>query len=288
MAKPKQKSSDPESGSAIEIGAGGLIVLVLALGLVAAGAWFLLRRPAGSAPAAPVSATAPGLPSSAAAGNTQLTPVPGALGTVSAAGGGETYRGQPAGVTSDGDHVLGPASAPVTLIVFSDYQCPNCRQFAVDVLPWLTERWMPTGLVRVVYRDFVVRGPESQQAAEAAQCAGEQGHFWAYHDLLFQAQHGENAGAFAPEALRALAAGAGLDADALMACVQTGRQRGRVEAATTFARQQGFEGTPAYVINGRPTSGAIPVARWEELFRLYATQFGLAAPDASPAPGATG
>jgi protein-disulfide isomerase len=259
VPKSKPSKSAPPANPAIEVGPRGAVIVVVALGLVAAGAWFALRGPSVPAPgpAAPPAPTA----GAAAAG---------------------TYRGQVVGTTAEGDPTWGPANAPVTMVVYSDYQCPNCRQFALEVMPWLGARWMPTGLVKVVFRDFVVRGPESQQAAEAAVCAGEQGQFWPYHDLLFQAQQGENSGAFAPDRLAALATAVGLDRATFEACVVSGRARTRVDAATAQARQQAFEGTPAYVINGRTTSGAIPVERWEELFKLYAAQYGVAVP-AGPA-----
>lgn len=264
MAKSKPVPPDRQPGPAVEIGARGLLVVGAVLVLLAAGAWAALRRPAPPAPGTVAVATPPATTT---------------LGS---------YRGQPTAITAEGYPVVGPATAPVTLVVFSDFQCPNCRQFALEVLPWLAERWMAAGLVRVVFRDFVVRGPESQQAAEAARCAGEQGRFWDYHETLFQNQLGENGGAFAPERLKSLAAATGLDADALAACLASSRQRGAVEAATAFARQQGFAGSPAYTINGRSVSGAIPVARWEELFQLYASELGIAVPAASPVPGGTG
>lgn len=252
MAKAKVKEQPPErdSTAVLEVGPRGLLLGLLSLALLAAGAWWILGR--GQAlPAQP--------------------PAPTAAARV-------LYGGQPTWSTPEGDPGLGPPNAPVTIVAYSDYQCPNCRQFAAEVLPWLATTWMPTGLVRVVFRDFPIRGPESNRAAEAARCAGEQGGYWRYHELLFESQSGENKGAFSDDKLTALATLAGLDSAGFSECLASARTRPTVEAVSAFARQQGFDGTPAYVINGRSTSGAIPVESWNELLGLYAQEYGTLPP----------
>jgi protein-disulfide isomerase len=159
------------------------------------------------------------------------------------------------------------------LVVYSDYQCPNCRQFATEVLPWLKSTWLSRGFVRVEYRDFAIRGEPSFRAAEAAHCAGEQGAYWAYHDALFAAgPTGDEP--FARSTLDTLAAASALDTAAFATCMDSGRYRSRVEASTAEATQRGFAGTPAYDINGRVTMGAIPVERWNELFVAYESEMG--------------
>lgn len=173
--------------------------------------------------------------------------------------------------TADGDPALGSPEAPVTIVEFSDYQCPNCRQFATEVLPWLRRTWMADGLVRVVYRDFAIRGPASLLAAEAAHCAGEQGDYWGYHDALFE--HFGNGGAYTADAAAELGRTLGLDSSELRRCLAEGRFRERVQASTDDALARGFQGTPTYVIDGRETSGAKAVADWEALFQLYMRDF---------------
>jgi protein-disulfide isomerase len=262
----RSRAPQPEPADrAIEVGPVGLGVAVAVLLLAVVAAWLYLARPGGAPGAGP-----PGNPVS---------------GTAAAVAAG--HRGQPTWQSPEGDPGLGPPAAPVTVVAYSDYQCPNCRQFATEVLPWLTTTWMPAGLVRVVFRDFPVRGPESARAAEAAHCAAEQGRFWDYHDRLFASQSGENQGAFSDDNLRRLAAEAGLEPGGFDGCLAEGRYRNKVTRAGEHARKQGFEGTPAFVVNGNTTSGAIPVARWNELFSLYAQQFGVAPPSGAQPPAAT-
>jgi protein-disulfide isomerase len=174
--------------------------------------------------------------------------------------------------TPEGDPAIGAPTAPVTIVEYSDYQCPNCRQFATEVLPWLKQTWLAQGFVRVVYRDFALRGADSVRAAEAAHCAGEQRRYWSFHDRLFAAQTGADGPPFSPAHLQQIARELGLDRPAFERCVTEGRYRDRVEASTRLAQSQGFQGTPTYIINGRETRGAIPVADWERLFQLYQDQ----------------
>jgi len=231
-------------GPSIEIGPRALLSTLIVVGLVATAGWWLARR-GGIAGRSPPSETT--------------------------AGGGRLDQGE--GVTPEGDPVIGAASAPVTIVAYSDYQCPNCRQFATEVLPWLEREWMAQGFVRVVFRDFAIRGAESYAAAHAAHCAGEQGRYWVYHDALFASQSGENAGAFARDKLRATAERVGLDAGAFDACMDADRYRQRIEGSTASARGQGFQGTPTFLVNGRKTQGAIQIADWDQLFRLYQQDF---------------
>lgn len=246
---PRARPAHGAAGTQIEIGAGGVVAILAVAGLLAAGAVWLVRgraAPSG-APAGSPTAMAQAVPAGATA--------------------------VPSGRTAEGDPFIGSASAPVTIVAYSDYQCPNCRQFALEVLPWLRQTWIARGTVRVVFRDFPVRGPESIDAALAAQCAGDQGRYWEMHDRLFEAQSGENTGAFGNERLRTLAAAASLDTGAFDACMSAATHRARIDASAAAARAQAFEGTPTYLINGRKTQGAIRIADWEQLFQLYQQDF---------------
>ena len=242
----------------LEIGFGGFLgafLAVLAVGGAGLGAWWFLMGPgSGDQGAAPAPAAQ----------------APASTSRVSAEIG--AFFGP------EGHPVLGSRQAPVTVVEYSDFQCPNCRQFALEVVPWLKESWLRQGLVRVEYRDFAIRGEASFRAAMAAQCAADQGRFWSYHDRLYGAFEDVGAAAFAPESLAALASEVGLDATALATCVADGRHRARVEASTREAHDQGFEGTPTYLIDGRQVAGAIEIADWEALFQAYAQELGVAPP----------
>jgi protein-disulfide isomerase len=168
-----------------------------------------------------------------------------------------------AGLTADGVPYLGSLDAPITLVEFSDYQCPNCGMFARDTLPQLRSQWVAPGQVRFVYRDFAIRGDLSIRAAEAAHCAKEQGRFWSYHDLLFEHQ-----GALHDTNLVDYATRIGLATGAFEACLTSGRYRQFVLDSTQEGIQNKYEGTPTFLVNGRRTQGAIPADEWSELFAL--------------------
>ena len=102
---------------------------------------------------------------------------------------------------------IGPAGAPVTVEVWSDYQCPFCQRFATSWETALTDKYAAKGDVRIVYRDFAFIGEESVQAAIAARSAESQGRYWQYHDFLFANQNGENKGWFSSGRLQSIAAG---------------------------------------------------------------------------------
>ena len=92
---------------------------------------------------------------------------------------------------------VGSASAPVTVVEYADYHCPYCERFFTDAFPDIKAKYIDTGKVKFYYQDFPFLAPDSTTAAEAAQCANDQGDFWQYHDYLFNHQGGEDSGDFA-------------------------------------------------------------------------------------------
>jgi protein-disulfide isomerase len=156
---------------------------------------------------------------------------------------------------------LGRSDAPVTIDVWSDFQCPFCGRFARLYLPGLVEEFVSSGEVRIVAHDvaFVGRGNpnESLEAAVAASCAADQGRYWEFHDILFGNQSGENEGAFRLGRLQAMADAIGLDRAAWDRCrVDPARAR-TVQATTSAALAAGIDSTPTLVING-VTSAGVP------------------------------
>lgn len=115
------------------------------------------------------------------------------------------------------------------------------------------------------YFNMAFLGPESQWAAEASECAADQGRFWEYHDLLYARQKGENQGAFRKENLKGFAEELGLDVEAFAACFDSGKYTSQVQADTSFARSLGISGTPAFLVNGRPVMGAQPFETFRTL-----------------------
>jgi protein-disulfide isomerase len=151
-------------------------------------------------------------------------------------------------------HAKGPENARVTVVEFSDYECPYCRRAEPVVEQMLKEY---AGKVRFEYRHFPLESihPKARPAAEAAVCADEQGQFWPYHAQIFAG----DASALAQPQLLASAAKVGLDVNAFQACIASGRARTRVDADLAAGKDAGVSGTPAFFVNGVPFSGALPI-----------------------------
>jgi protein-disulfide isomerase len=148
------------------------------------------------------------------------------------------------------EEALGRQSAPVTLIEYSDFQCPFCKRAAPD-LRRLVESYPDT--VRLVWRHFPLPGhADAQTAAEAAACAGDQGSFWEYHDALFA-----NQGSLSVADLRRHAEAAGLDMASFDECFDSHRYRSLVVQDMAGGNALGVSATPAIFINGRLILGAL-------------------------------
>ncbi len=150
------------------------------------------------------------------------------------------------------DPSLGRASAPVTLIEFSDFQCPFCQRVAPTIKKI---RDTYGDKVRIVWKDFPLTQihPQAFKAGEAAHCAGDQGKYWEYHDRLFA-----NQGQLQPEELKQHAAALGLDAAAFNACLDSSKYGERVRDGVAQGTRLGVNSTPTIYINGRVLSGAQP------------------------------
>jgi protein-disulfide isomerase len=159
-------------------------------------------------------------------------------------------------LVSQARHVKGNEDAPVTIIEFSDFQCPFCGRYATGAGHQIEEVYIANGQVRVVHFHFAFLGDESLWAAEAAECAGEQNAFWDYYDYLFSHQNGENQGAFSQDNLKAFAAELELDTKAFSECLDSGRYTLLVQNMRSIARQIGVQSTPTFAINGQGVVGA--------------------------------
>lgn len=122
---------------------------------------------------------------------------------------------------------------------------------------------MKQGRVRFTFRHFAFIGDESRRAAEASECANEQGRFWDYYSKVFEEQAGENVGAFSQENLKRFAAELDLDTGQFNQCLDSGRYSAKVQQETTQGQQEGVRGTPAVFVNGRliERGGDYPVLR---------------------------
>lgn len=124
------------------------------------------------------------------------------------------------------------------------------------VKPELTNRYIDSGKVRLVWHDFAWIGEESRVAAQGARCAGRQDRFWDYHDTLYLNQRGENRGQFAAANLIGFAAALGLDTESFGSCVAAGEDLTAIQEELSTARTQGITATPYFFLNGRRLVGA--------------------------------
>ncbi len=152
----------------------------------------------------------------------------------------------------------GPKNAPVTIVEFSDFQCPFCAK-AQAVLERVLETY--PNEVKLVYRHFPSEhNPQSKLAAEAVECAAQQGRFWEYHDQVFA-----NASQLSPARLQALAEALRLDVQAFATCLDAGKARARVVQDLADAREAGVTATPTFFIDGRMVEGAVPFATFKKI-----------------------
>jgi protein-disulfide isomerase len=158
----------------------------------------------------------------------------------------------------DGESV-GRADAPVVIEVYSDFQCPICGTFAKQYITRLVPDFVVGGKLRLVSKDIAILGAtaanESLAAATAARCAGAQGRYWQYHDLLFWNQAGENLGGFRTERLQRMADAAGLDRAAWDTCMADPTNAQAIQATTAAAAGRGINQTPTLSVNGQLVAG---------------------------------
>jgi protein-disulfide isomerase len=173
---------------------------------------------------------------------------------------------------------MGSADAPVTVEVWSDFQCPACRSFVAETEQSVIDDFVVPGTARLVYRDAAFQGArgsnpsydESVEAAAAARCAADQGLFWQMHNWIFANWNGENKGAYNAARLRSMAGFAGLELDQYDSCLATGTHQAAVRAETGQAVAAGVTSTPTVVINGQAYPGALTVARISQLITAAA------------------
>ena len=151
---------------------------------------------------------------------------------------------EPATVSVAGLPFLGKADAPLTLVMFTDYQCPFCSRFENQTLPEIKKQYIDTGKLRFVVRDLPLPfHPNAPKAAEAAYCGEEQGKYWELREKLVA-----NGDKLDAKLLPDYAKQAGLDVEKFSACLDSGRHAGKVKASVDLAGTIGISGTPSFVI----------------------------------------
>lgn len=227
-----------------------LVVVAFALG--AAAAYLIWVRPLETKLAA--------AESRASAAESQLAAAQGQQGGQQAAVPEEVTRYD---IPEDDDYVLGSDSAQITIIEFSDYECPYCRKWHTEVFPQIREKYGDK--VRFVYRDFPLYSihPNAEPAAIAANCAGEQDKYWEFNELLFNGNKD-----LSPATYEAYAKDLGLNVDTFTSCQSEPGMKEEVTADYDFAANLGVRSTPTFFINGLAVVGAQPFEVFEQVIDM--------------------
>jgi protein-disulfide isomerase len=150
---------------------------------------------------------------------------------------------------------LGSPSAPLTVDLWSDFQCPACGLFTRQMEPALVDDYVLPGKVRLVYHDLSFLGSESVDAAIAARVAAQSNRFWAYHDYLFANQRGEQQGAFSQARLEAIATAIGLDLEQFRAGQRDPQIRSAVAQQQSLGAASGVNQTPTLIVGSQVFTG---------------------------------
>lgn len=157
------------------------------------------------------------------------------------------------------DHVRGDFNAPITLVEFSDFECPFCERHYPTINQILSNY---KGKVRLVYKHFPLSfHPNAQKAAESSECAGDQGKFWEYHDKLFTNQPT----GYSLDKFKQWAVELKLNAKKFNDCLDSGKYASKVQADSQEGAQKGVNGTPATFVNGQLVSGAVPYEQFKQI-----------------------
>jgi len=158
------------------------------------------------------------------------------------------------------DPVRGPETAPIEIVEFSDFDCPYCQR-ATNTIARILDEYGDQ--IRFVYKDYPLPShPNAFKAAEAGNCANDQGEFWPFHDRLFESQ-----GALDVASLKTYASELGLEAEAFTACLDSGRHASRVERDLEIGSGYGVSSTPTLFVNGRAVVGAMPYESFVEIIQ---------------------
>lgn len=167
---------------------------------------------------------------------------------------------------------LGDPNAPAVIEVFEDFQCPACQFFTESIEPLILQYLVETGKARLVFRHYpfidgvgASNGGESDQAANAAMCANEQGKFWDMQSVIYANWNGENRGNLSNRRLQAMAEAINLDMNAFNSCFRDNKYRDAIQADFDRAEELGVSGTPSVFVNGNPVGEPGKIASFQEI-----------------------
>ena len=162
--------------------------------------------------------------------------------------------------------IKGNKNAKVTVVEFADFRCPFCERFFKDAFDSIIKDYVDTGKVRYAFRHYAFLGQQSVWAAEASECANEQGKFWEYHDWLFNNQASEsNLEYYSKDNLIKYASNVGINTAQFASCLNSSKYAKRVQDDFSEGQQAGVNGTPTIFINGTSIVGAQPYTAFKTL-----------------------
>ena len=150
--------------------------------------------------------------------------------------------------TDNASPVLGNVNAPLTMIEFGDYQCTYCKKFFSETEGSIIENYVKTGKVKILFKDFIVVGGDSTNAANAAHCANDQKMFWSYHSILYNNWDGEGTGWASFERLHEFANKLGLDMNEFSECMSESKWEELINSSQKDWRIIGVTATPTFFI----------------------------------------
>lgn len=164
------------------------------------------------------------------------------------------------GLSVEGEPVLGSPEAKVTVIEFSDFQCPFCARYVLDTFPQIKQAYIDTGKIKMVFKNFPLTSihENAEKSAEASECANDQGRFWEYKEKLFQNQQ-----ALSLDNLKSYAKELGLNESQFNDCLDSRKYANEVSRDLQDGIVAGVTGTPTFFINGGKLVGAQPFSEFQ-------------------------
>jgi len=177
-------------------------------------------------------------------------------------------QGPAAKVTVSNGHlpVLGNDSAKVTIVEWADGRCPFCNQFYKNTLPQIKQDYIDTGKAKLYFRHYAFLGPASVTAANAMECANEQGKFWIMHNYFYDHQPDESdTSMYTTDKLTSIATDLGVNADQFKSCLDGKKYQNNVDADLADGQKAGVNGTPTFFVNGTSLVGAQPYSAFKTI-----------------------
>lgn len=178
----------------------------------------------------------------------------------------ETRKKEDVNIAGEGDDpVLGNPNAPIALTIFGDFQCHFCRKLELEIKPQIIEKYVKTGKVKIIARDFPFLDDNSVLAAEAADCALEQNKYWEFSYALHKGQDDGEIMSITPDALKETAANLNLETDKFNKCLDSNQYFNEVNKDFEDGKVLGIAGTPTSFINKEVINGAEPFSEFAKV-----------------------